>query len=91
MTTAKIENGYLVIRVAIASLPQIVEGAWAAGFLTPRYRVTDADKFARDLLLALNDESEDGSTRVHQMFDSAIKHAIDYGADGIDEHEVQDA
>jgi hypothetical protein len=38
----------------------------------------------------LNQESEDGSTRIHRMFDGAIEEAINQGAFGIEEHERQE-
>jgi hypothetical protein len=88
---AVIEDGYLTIRVAIAALPAVVEGAWAAGGMDVRYKVTDAQTFAKDLMYELNAESENGTTRIHTMFDAAIQEAINHGAQGIDEHEDQDA
>jgi hypothetical protein len=88
---AVIERGAIVIRVPLATLPMVVEGAWATGNLTPRYKITDADAFARDLVNELNGESEDGTTRVHSMFDKAIDEAINQGAFGIEEHEKQEA
>lgn len=86
---AVIEDGYLVIRVAISALTQVVEGAWAAGSMDVRYKVTDEAVFAKDLMHELNAESENGTTRIHMMFDLAIQEAINQGANGIDEHEDQ--
>lgn len=88
---AVILNGAVVISVALAALPMVVEGAWASGNLQPRYKVTNVNEFAAELVRALNDEEEDGTTRVHRMFDSAIDEAINQGAEGIEEHENQDA
>ena len=45
--------------------------------------VTHTAALAKDVLDALCDEKEDGSTLVHEMFDKAFDHAIDQGADGI--------
>lgn len=88
---AVIEDDAVVIRVALEALPMIVEGAWATDNLSTRYKITDAMEFAKDLVRELNDESEDGSTRIHRMFDKAIENAIEQGAFGIEEHEQQEA
>lgn len=88
---AVIKDGYLVIRVALMALPQIVEGAWASGGMDTRYKVTDAQEFAKALVCELNEESENGTTRIHKMFDGAIEEAINQGALGIEEHETQEA
>lgn len=88
---AIIEDGSLVIRVAMEALPMIVEGSWAAGYMDTRYKVTNTAEFAADLVRELNDESEDGTTRIHRMFDKAIENAIGQGAFGIEEHETQTA
>lgn len=88
---AIIEDGSIVIRIAIDALPMIVEGSWASGGMGTRYKVTDAAAFAADLVRELNDESEDGTTRIHRMFDKAIINAIEQGAEGIEEHEKQEA
>ncbi len=88
---AVIEKGAIVIRVTIDSLPMVAEGAWALGALDTRWKVTDAALFAQDLLLALNDEDEEGTTPIHKLFDAAINEALNQGAQGIEEHEIQDA
>jgi hypothetical protein len=87
----KLENGKITIEIAVDALPQIVEGAWAAGGMDTRYQVTDPKKFAEDLVRELRSEAEDGTTCVHTMFDAAILEAIEQGADGIEEHEEQGA
>jgi hypothetical protein len=89
--SAVIEDGYIVIRVALMALPQIVEGAWAAGGMDVRYKITNAQEFAVALVSELNEESENGTTRIHKMFDAAIEEAIGQGAFGIEEHETQEA
>ena len=87
---AVIENGQIIIRLPIDNLPMVIEGAWACGNLDIRYKVTNADEFASDLVRELNAESEDGTTRIHVMFDGAIEEAINQGAFGIEEHEEQE-
>lgn len=89
---ARIEDGKIVIEVAIDSLPVVVEASWACGVLNPRYRVTNARAFAEDLVLELNrEECEDGTTPVHALFDKAIGLSIEAGAQGIEEHPERDA
>lgn len=87
---AIIEDGALVIRVAISALPTVLEGSWASGALDTRFKITDQETFAKELVHSLNEEAEDGTTRIHQMFDLAILHAIEYGAEGVEEHEKQE-
>ena len=88
---AVIENGEIIIRAPIASLPNVVEGAWAIGALNERWKITDPALFAKELVLALNDEDEQGTTMIHKTFDKAILEALEQGAEGIEEHENQDA
>jgi hypothetical protein len=87
---AVIEDGAIVIRVPLTALPQVVEGAWALGSLETRYVVTDTEAFAKDLVRALNDEDEQGTTLVHKMFDDAINEALEQGAEGIEEDPEED-
>lgn len=87
---AIIEDDIIVIRVPITYLPIIIEGAWALNALDTRFKLTDAALFAKDLVRALNDENEEGTTMVHKMFDAAINEALEQGADGIEEHEDQE-
>jgi hypothetical protein len=47
-------------------------------------KVTDPALFARDLCIELERESDNGTTRVHLMLDTAAKEAIEQGAEGID-------
>ncbi len=85
---AIIEDGNIVIRVALSALPMVVEGAWASGALDTRFKITNTKEFAGDLVHELNNEAEDGTTPIHQLFDAAIN---EQGARGIEEHEDQDA
>lgn len=75
---AEIEDGNIVIRVAIECLPAIVNG----GPHSDTIEITNAEEFARDLLRELQSESEDGTTIVHRMFDDAILGAYENGAEG---------
>lgn len=88
---AIIEGDALVIRVSLAALPMVLEGAWAMGKFDTRYKITDASEFAKELMHTLNREDEQGTTAIHKLFDQAILDAIEQGAFGIDEHEKQEA
>lgn len=88
---AVIEDGAIVIRVPIANLPAVVDGWWAASGIDMRFKVTDSEAFAKDLVRELDREDDTGTTRIHKMFDRAIDEAINQGAEGIEEHENQEA
>lgn len=87
---AVIKDGWILIGVPITNLGAALEGAWACGENTPRYRVTDADAFAKEVVSELNRESETGTTMIHQMFDKAMYEAIDQGGEGVEEHPDQE-
>ncbi len=80
----------IVIRLPIDRLPIAIDCMWAAGYSDIRYKVTDANVFAKEFVRSLNRESEDGTTLVHLCFDKAATDAIDMGAEGIEEHEYQE-
>lgn len=88
--TAIIKDDAIIIRVPLKTLPEVVEGAWTLGALDMRCKLTDIPAFAKALVGALNDEDEEGTTLIHQMFDKAINDTLENGAEGIDEHEDQD-
>jgi len=88
--TAHIDGSCIVIRCRIDALPSVVEGAWAAGGLETRLKITDPAAFAKDVVSEMNQEDEIGTTPVHRLFDKAIKLAFDRGAEGVEEHEDQE-
>lgn len=81
---AVIRDGQIVISIDVDALPLIVSGSCATYSLQGLWKVTDAEAFAKDVCMSLNAESENGTTRVHTMFDGAFDHAIDQGAEGIE-------
>lgn len=87
---AIIEDDVIVIRLPIVNLPAVLEGSWLANGIDTRFKVTDPAAFAESLVYELNTEDDNGSNRIHKMFDRAINDAIDQGALGVDEHEDQD-
>jgi hypothetical protein len=84
---AFIENGEIVIRVPVESLPVALE-------CNPRdfggehnyfsKHITDLGEFSKDVVSALNAEAEDGTTLIHELFDDAMAKAIDEGSTGVD-------
>jgi hypothetical protein len=81
---ALIDGGDIVIRVAISALPLIAQKPLADEGLNDSLKVSDAAVFAADLVRELNREEEDGTTRIHRMFDGAIMEAIEQGACGVE-------
>lgn len=92
---AVIIDGKIVISIDIDALPLIVSGSCSARNLSDLWKVDpeEAPIFAKAVCLALNNESENGTTAVHVMFDKAFDHVIDQGGEGIseiDEAEFED-
>jgi hypothetical protein len=83
---AVIERGCIVIRVPIVALADAVAGGCDAGYVEPPIIVLDAELFALDVVRALNQEdSEDGTSPVHHLFDTAFERAFEAGAQGVEE------
>jgi hypothetical protein len=84
-----IEDGVLVIQIGVEWLaravklnPDLTEYDEKSGeWIEPK--ITDPDKFAVEVLHAIQDESEDGTTLVHMALDTAAMNAIENGAEGI--------
>lgn len=87
---AVLQDAEIVIRVPVDVLPSVVEGAWAAGGMDLRLKVTDPALFARELVNELNREDEVGTTPIHRVFDAAIMEAFGQGAEGVEKHETQE-
>lgn len=78
----RIEIGSEALRFAAEQHPDFWDGE--SGTDVPNIKVTDAAKFAREVVRAVNDEGEDGSTRLTRMLDDAIRHAVEQGCEGVD-------
>lgn len=76
----EISSGQLTISIGIDTLCHAVSigRSYGMGDLS----INNADVFAAEMLNELNAESEDGSTMVHNMLDTAASQAIDNGAEG---------
>ncbi len=75
----ELKNGRLSIRIGLDTL----FGACAEAL--DGLVVTDPSTFSKEVLHALKDEEEDGTTLVHRMLDDAIRNAIEQGAEGIED------
>lgn len=82
---AVIEKGHIVIRVAIGAIPVAYQAGVDLRAIEPGFRIVNARKFAKDLVRSLNHEDEEGTTPIHRLFDTACEHAIEQGADGVEE------
>jgi hypothetical protein len=82
---AVVRGGKIEISIDIDALPQIVSGSCCCDSMDGLWKVTDPAVFAKAVCHALNNEEEDGTTRVHTMFDGAFMCAIEQGAEGIEE------
>jgi hypothetical protein len=83
---AYVDDGEIVIRVAVSTLPLALE-------CNPRdyddhsrfsKHISDLAEFTKDVVSELNREAEDGTTLIHELFDDALAKALDGGSIGID-------
>lgn len=86
---ATVDGHGLHIRIGIKSLANaVVLSDWAAPFhesaqdFQRTFAITDPVQFAREVLRALQRESDDGSTLLTRLLDKAAREAIDDGAEG---------
>ena len=84
-----IEDGVLTMQIGVEALahvtklnPDLSEYDEATGEWNEP-EITDPDKFAEEVLRALKDESDDGTTLLHVAIDTAAMNAIENGAEGI--------
>jgi len=81
----KIERKSIVIRLPIECLSFIVPVALDESFGCPPHNISleSEDKLAVELVRELKAEAENGATLVTDMFDKAIKRAVENGAEGL--------
>lgn len=79
-----IEGGVLKIEIGIGALAFAAnEGQYSHE--EKEWKVSNPDKFAEDVLIAMKNESETGHTMVTALIDKAIEEAIEQGSEWIDE------
>jgi hypothetical protein len=71
-----IEDGRLIISIGVNTLAFADEERTC-------YLVTDADGFARDVLIELQNEKEDGSTAITDALDKAMTEAVESGSNHV--------
>jgi len=74
--------GDSVLRFAAENHPDFWDGN--SGKDVPNIKVTDISEFAKEVVMKLNEEREDGSTLVTDLLDKAIKQSVEDGCTGID-------
>jgi hypothetical protein len=90
----KIVDNKIVISLGIDTLRYVAESSDNLGRYHRDFnpdgiwkKVCDKKEFAKDVWYELTREEEDGTTIVHQMFDTAINNAIDNGTNGVEYRE----
>ena len=81
------EGGKIKIEIGVGILAwalQCNEHTWPEGFYIP-----DLDEYAKDFLIRLEDEEEDGSTPIHHMFDKVAQTIFEQGDISIEEGDVK--
>lgn len=80
-----IEAGRLVISIGMTTLGEALVGPGSPLKIDcPHAKITDHAKFAREVMRALLEEEEDGTTAVHRMLDGAAVVLLENGAEGVD-------
>lgn len=76
-----IEAGRLVISIGITTLGEALVGPMSPLKRDANHaRITDHSAFAKEVVNALTDESEDGTTRVHELLDGVAEYFLENGA-----------
>lgn len=80
---ASIESDEIVIRVPIAALPVAAPYAWDRHYGQHDISIVNVNQFAKEVLLELLREEENGDTLIHKMLDRACVNAAENGAEGL--------
>lgn len=83
-----IEKDSIVIKIGKGTIAFCAEQADNLGFT--ELEVVNVDQFAKDVICAMNHESEDGSTLITRMLDKAIVGAIEDGSIAVRTEETYD-
>jgi hypothetical protein len=86
--TVRLEKDELVIRIGIKTLAIAAEASPV--FDGSMAKVQDVELWAESIVQVLQDEEEDGTTKVHLMFDDAFQEASEQGYEGIEFSDTMD-
>lgn len=86
--TARLVDGQLVVSVGIETIKLAFEHhpEWDNPDAVPS-AVTNPDEFAHDVILEMNDESENGSTPLTRFLDDMLMRAMNNGSMALDHPE----
>jgi len=85
----RIENDQLVITVGISVLAFASKEKNGGPLDDKKFKIINENHWAKDVLRALNHESETGETLVTKMLDGAYEEAINDGAEGVEYKKVK--
>jgi hypothetical protein len=88
----RIVDRVLIIEIGIGTLKFAAEHCekfWNGEADLYMLKVTDAERFARDVQIALQVEEEDGSTPISRLLDEMIEDAVEDGSEAIDYDEME--
>ncbi len=89
--TARVTSGKVVIEIGVETLAHAASYAeWAnrydaeSGDYLRDFAITDPSVFAKEVVRAMLDERENGSSPLSDFLDKAMQDALDDGADGVE-------
>lgn len=93
---AEVKGGKLVISIGVDVLAFAAQrhydeeafNATEGQMKASEFRVVDAAALAKEVVRELEREAEDGTTRLHLMFDTAFTKVLEQGGEGIEERGV---
>lgn len=88
-----IKDNKMTIEVDINDLQNVVLYSWSAGYLSTPFKIIDKEEFAKEFCHVLNDESEDGTTKIHELLDNALMIAFennDHATEELSEEQAEE-
>ena len=86
----RLEKGQLIISIGINTMADSVFRSPTLEQADYNYRVTDAEQFTKDLINAMEVESEDGDTPLNHFLDDMAMAAIDEGSPAVEPLTLKD-
>ena len=83
--SVKVEDGQLVIRIGVDTLAFAIANGDAFHDEEVRpFAIIDNTRFAKDIVIAMEAEEEDGSSPLTEFIEEAAQAAIDDGSEAVD-------